>query len=179
MVFIVGKSGAGKSTLLNIIGGLDKMDDGEIIIDNHSTNDFSKNDFDAYRNYHIGFIFQEFNLIDDLTVKENIALALKIQTKKSDTTTIDEALKLVNLEGLGYRSPKELSGGQKQRIAVARALVKNPNIILADEPTGSLDAETRDDILGLLTALNKEGKTIVIVTHDDTISMRCHKTINL
>ncbi len=166
MVFIVGKSGAGKSTLLNIIGGLDKMDDGEIIIDNHSTNDFSKNDFDAYRNYHIGFIFQEFNLIDDLTVKENIALALKIQAKKSDTTTIDEALKLVNLEGLGYRSPKELSGGQKQRIAVARALVKNPNIILADEPTGALDSNTGYEIMSSLKNLSKD-KLVIVVTHDE------------
>ena len=166
MVFIVGKSGAGKSTLLNIIGGLDKMDSGEIIIDNHSTNDFSKNDFDAFRNYHIGFIFQEFNLIDDLTVKENIAIALKIQAKKSDTTTIDEALKLVNLEGLGYRSPKELSGGQKQRIAVARALVKNPNIILADEPTGALDSNTGYEIMSSLKTLSKD-KLVIVVTHDE------------
>ncbi len=166
MVFIVGKSGAGKSTLLNIIGGLDKMDSGEIIINNHSTNDFSKNDFDAYRNYHIGFIFQEFNLIDDLTVKENIAIALKIQAKGIDTTTIDEALKLVNLEGLGYRSPKELSGGQKQRISVARALVKNPNIILADEPTGALDSNTGYEIMNSLKTLSKD-KLVIVVTHDE------------
>ena len=104
IVFVVGKSGSGKSTLLNILGGLDKMDNGEIIIDGKSTSDFSGSDFDAYRNYHIGFIFQEFNLLDDLTVRENIALALRMQAKGHDATTIDEALKLVNLEGLGYRN---------------------------------------------------------------------------
>ena len=147
LVFIVGKSGSGKSTFLNILGGLDQMDSGDIIIGGRSTSDFSKKDFDAYRNYHIGFIFQEFNLIEDISVKENIAIALKIQSKSHDETTIDEALKMVNLEGLGYRTPKEFSGGQKQRISVARALVKNPNIILADEPTGALDSKTGYELM--------------------------------
>ncbi|MBQ8206264.1 MAG: ABC transporter ATP-binding protein/permease [Bacilli bacterium] len=165
IVFVVGKSGSGKSTLLNILGGLDKMDSGEIIIDGKSTSDFSGSDFDAYRNYHIGFIFQEFNLLDDLSVRENIALALKMQAKGHDATTIDEALKLVNLEGLGYRTPKELSGGQKQRIAVARALVKNPNIILADEPTGALDSKTGYDLMSSLKSLSKD-KLVIVVTHD-------------
>lgn len=165
LVFVVGKSGSGKSTLLNILGGLDKMDKGEIVINGKSTKDFSSGDFDAYRNYHIGFIFQEFNLIDDLSVKENIALALKIQSKGHDETTIDEALKLVNLEGLGYRSPRELSGGQKQRIAVARALVKNPNIILADEPTGALDSKTGYDLMSSLKTLSTD-KLVIVVTHD-------------
>lgn len=165
LVFVVGKSGSGKSTLLNILGGLDKMDKGEIVINGKSTKDFSSSDFDAYRNYHIGFIFQEFNLIDDLSVKENIALALKIQSKGHDETTIDEALKLVNLEGLGYRSPRELSGGQKQRIAVARALVKNPNIILADEPTGALDSKTGYDLMSSLKTLSTD-KLVIVVTHD-------------
>lgn len=166
LVFIVGKSGSGKSTLLNILGGLDKMDSGDIIINGKSTHDFSSSDFDAYRNYHIGFIFQEFNLIDDMSVKDNIAIALKIQSKGHDLTTIDEALKLVNLEGLGYRSPKELSGGQKQRIAVARALVKNPDIILADEPTGALDSKTGFDLMSSLKSLS-ENKLVIVVTHDD------------
>ena len=165
IVFVVGKSGSGKSTLLNILGGLDKMDSGEIVIDGRSTSDFSGSDFDAYRNYHIGFIFQEFNLLDDLSVRENIALALKMQAKGHDATTIDEALKLVNLEGLGYRTPKELSGGQKQRIAVARALVKNPNIILADEPTGALDSKTGYELMSSLKSLSKD-KLVIVVTHD-------------
>ena len=166
LVFVVGKSGSGKSTLLNILGGLDKMDCGEIIIDGNSTNDFSASDFNAYRNYHVGFIFQEFNLIDDISVKENIAISLKIQSKEHDLTTIDEALKLVNLEGLGYRSPRELSGGQKQRIAVARALVKNPRIILADEPTGALDSKTGYELMSSFKTLSKD-KLVIIVTHDD------------
>lgn len=166
LVFIVGKSGSGKSTLLNILGGLDKMDCGEIIIDGKSTNDFSDSDFNAYRNYHVGFIFQEFNLIDDISVRENIAVALKIQSKGHDLTTIDDALKLVNLEGLGYRSPRELSGGQKQRIAVARALVKNPQIILADEPTGALDSKTGYELMSSFKTLS-ENKLVIIVTHDD------------
>lgn len=165
LVFIVGKSGSGKSTLLNILGGLDKMDNGEIIINGKSTSDFSSSDFDAYRNYHIGFIFQEFNLIEDISVKENIAIALKMQSKGHDATTIDEALKLVHLEGLGYRTPKELSGGQKQRIAIARALVKNPNIILADEPTGALDSKTGYELMSSLKTLS-ENKLIIVVTHD-------------
>lgn len=165
LVFIVGKSGSGKSTFLNILGGLDQMDSGDIIIGGRSTSDFSKKDFDAYRNYHIGFIFQEFNLIEDISVKENIAIALKIQSKSHDETTIDEALKMVNLEGLGYRTPKELSGGQKQRISVARALVKNPNIILADEPTGALDSKTGYELMSSLKTLSKD-KLVIVVTHD-------------
>ena len=169
MVFVVGKSGAGKSTLLNILGGLDKDYEGEIIIDGKSTNDFKARDFDAYRNHQIGFVFQEFNLIDDLTVKDNIAIALKIQAKGHDATTIDEALKLVNLEGLGYRTPRELSGGQKQRISIARALVKNPNIILADEPTGAIDSKTGYELMNSLKALSND-KLIVIVTHDNDIA---------
>ena len=166
MIFITGKSGSGKSTLLNIIGGLDSADDGNIIINGRSMKDFSNKEFDAYRNFNIGFIFQEFNLIDDLTVKENIAVALKIQSKNHDLTTIDEALKIVGLEGLGYRNIKELSGGQKQRVAIARALIKNPNIILADEPTGALDSKTSYDLMSSLKTLSLN-KLVIVVTHDD------------
>ena len=169
MVFVVGKSGAGKTTLLNILGGLDTMNEGQIIINGKSTKEFKAKDFDDYRNHQIGFVFQEFNLIDDLTVKENIAIALKIQAKGHDATTIDEALKLVNLEGLGYRTPRELSGGQKQRISIARALVKNPHIILADEPTGALDSKTGYELMNALKALSND-KLIVIVTHDNEMA---------
>ncbi|MCI5745264.1 MAG: ATP-binding cassette domain-containing protein [Erysipelotrichaceae bacterium] len=169
LVFILGRSGAGKSTLLNILGGLDKMDCGEIIINNRSTKDFSSHDFDAYRNYHVGFIFQEFNLLEDVTVKENIAISLKVQSKGLDETSIDEVLKMVNLEGLGYRSPKELSGGQKQRIAIARALIKNPNIILADEPTGALDSKTGYELMSSLKTLSKD-KLVIVATHDSEMA---------
>ena len=167
LVFIVGKSGSGKSTLLNIIGGLDKMSSGEIVIDGKSTTQFSKSDFDAFRNYYIGFIFQDFNLIDEISVYDNISLALKIQAKGHDTNTIEDALKMVGLEGLGYRKPNELSGGQRQRVSIARALVKDPNIILADEPTGALDSKSSRQLLNSFEYLNKElSSTILMVTHD-------------
>ena len=177
LVFIVGKSGSGKSTLLNIIGGLDKMTSGEIVIDGKSTSDFSSSDFDAFRNYYVGFIFQDFNLIDEINVYDNIALALKIQAKGHDNNTIEDALKMVGLEGLGYRKPNELSGGQRQRVSIARALVKgqcqrvaiaralvnNPEIILADEPTGALDSKTGEALILTLKNLSKNKLVIVEV----------------
>lgn len=165
LIFIVGKSGAGKSTLLNILGGLDIMDEGEVYFDGESTKNYTSKDFDNLRNYKIGFIFQEFNLLDDVSVYDNIAISLKMQAKGHDVTTIDEALKLVNLEGLGYRKISELSGGQKQRIAIARALVKNPNIILADEPTGALDSKTGFELMASLKTLS-EKKLVIVVSHD-------------
>ena len=165
LVFIVGKSGSGKSTLLNIIGGLDKMTSGEIVIDGKSTSDFSSSDFDAFRNYYIGFIFQDFNLIDEISVYDNIALALKIQSKGHDNNTIEDALKMVGLEGLGYRKPNELSGGQRQRVSIARALVKDPHIILADEPTGALDSKTGEALIQTLKSLSKD-KLVIVVSHN-------------
>ena len=170
LVFIVGKSGSGKSTLLNILGGLDKMSSGEIIIDGKSTNDFSSSDFDAFRNYYLGFIFQDFNLIDELTVYDNISLALKIQSKGHDNHTIEDALKMVGLEGLGYRKPNELSGGQRQRVSIARALVKDPRIILADEPTGALDSKTGEALIVSLKTLSKD-KLVIVVTHDEEMAL--------
>ena len=170
LVFIVGKSGSGKSTLLNIIGGLDKMTSGEIVIDGKSTSDFSSSDFDAFRNYYIGFIFQDFNLIDEINVYDNIALALKIQAKGHDNNTIEDSLKMVGLEGLGYRKPNELSGGQRQRVTIARALVKDPHIILADEPTGALDSKTGEALIQTLRSLSKD-KLVIVVTHDEEMAL--------
>lgn len=170
LVFIVGKSGSGKSTLLNILGGLDKMSSGEIVIDGKSTNQFSASDFDAFRNYYIGFIFQDFNLIDEISVYDNIALALKIQAKGHDNNTIEDSLKMVGLEGLGYRKPNELSGGQKQRVSIARALVKDPHIILADEPTGALDSKTGEQLILSLKSLSKN-KLVIVVTHDEEMAI--------
>ena len=170
LVFIVGKSGSGKSTLLNIIGGLDKMTSGEIVIDGKSTSAFSSSDFDAFRNYYIGFIFQDFNLIDEINVYDNIALALKIQAKGHDNNTIEDSLKMVGLEGLGYRKPNELSGGQRQRVSIARALVKDPHIILADEPTGALDSKTGEALILTLKNLSKD-KLVIVVTHDEEMAL--------
>ena len=142
MVFLLGESGSGKSTLLNLLGGLDKYDDGDIVLDGVSTKKFSQADFDSYRNACMGFIFQEYNVLPDFTVGVNIALAIELQGRTASSEEIEKILAEVDLTGYGKRRPNELSGGQLQRVAIARALVKNPKIILADEPTGALDSET-------------------------------------
>ena len=165
MVFLLGKSGSGKSTLLNIIGGLDRFNSGEISICGKSSENFSRADFDSYRNTFIGFIFQEYNLLDEMTVGENISLALSLQGRESDKNAVDEILKVVDLEGMADRKPNTLSGGQKQRIAIARALIKEPKIIMADEPTGALDSINGKQIFDLLKELSKR-KLVIIVSHD-------------
>lgn len=165
LVFIVGKSGCGKSTMLNVLGGLDTPDCGEMIIDQKSSLSFKKSDFDSYRNTCVGFVFQEYNLIDDFTVEKNISIALSLQGKKASKDTIDECLKKVDMAGCAKRRPNQLSGGQKQRVAIARALIKDPKIILADEPTGALDSETGSQIMKLLKDLSKD-KLVIVVSHD-------------
>ena len=165
MVFLLGKSGSGKSTLLNVIGGLDSYDEGEFSIMGKSSKDFVGSDFDAYRNTFIGFIFQEYNVLDDFTVGANIGLALELQGKKATGEAIEEILAKVDLVGYAHRKPNELSGGQKQRVAIARALVKEPQIIMADEPTGALDSNTGKQIFDTLKALSKD-KLVLVVSHD-------------
>lgn len=165
MVFLLGKSGSGKSTLLNLLGGLDKYDDGEIIIKGVSSKEFNQSHFDSYRNTYVGFIFQEYNVLQDFTVGANIALAIELQGRKATDDEINNILKEVDLEEFGDRKPNELSGGQKQRVAIARALVKNPQIIMADEPTGALDSNTGKQVFDTLKRLSKE-KLVVVVSHD-------------
>ncbi len=165
MVFILGKSGSGKSTLLNVMGGLDSYDEGEFIIKGKSSKDFGGSDFDAYRNTFIGFIFQEYNVLDDFTVGANIGLALELQGKKATDEAVNNILAQVDLLNYAKRKPNELSGGQKQRVAIARALVKDPQIIMADEPTGALDSNTGKQIFDTLKELSKE-KLVLIVSHD-------------
>lgn len=165
MVFIVGKSGSGKSTMLNLLGGLDTVSSGELLINCKNISKFKNKQYDAYRNTYIGFIFQEFNILEQYNVYENIELALRLQNKKETKENIDILLKKIGLEGLGQRKINELSGGQKQRVAIARALIKNPKIILADEPTGNLDQISSKQIFDLLKEISKE-KLVIIVSHD-------------
>ena len=165
MVFLLGKSGSGKSTMLNLLGGLDSYDDGEIIIKGISSKDFSQQRFDSYRNTYVGFIFQEYNVLEEFTVGANIALALELQGKAATDEELNSILRAVDLEGYGSRKPNELSGGQKQRVAIARALVKNPEIIMADEPTGALDSNTGRQVLDTLKKLSAE-KLVIVVSHD-------------
>ncbi len=166
LVFILGKSGSGKSTLLNVIGGLDKYDDGEVIINGKSTKEFKEKDFDAFRNTYMGFIFQEYNLLENYSIEQNIKLPLELQHKEVTEQAIQNALKQVDLEDISKRKTNELSGGQKQRVAIARALIKNPEIILADEPTGNLDTGTSEQIWNILKNLSKD-KLVIVVSHDD------------
>ena len=164
-VFLLGKSGSGKSTLLNAIGGLDSFNSGEIIIKGKSSKDFSQSDFDSYRNTFIGFIFQEYNILENFTVQKNLALALELQGKKATKEEINRLLEQVDMLDYAKRKPNQLSGGQKQRVAIARALIKNPEIIMADEPTGALDSNTGKQVMETLKELSKE-KLIIVVSHD-------------
>ena len=169
LVFILGHSGSGKSTLLNLLGGLDAPTEGELLVEDVSSRDFKQADFDSYRNRYVGFVFQEYHLLDDYTVADNIALALELQgdlTPEERQQKIAAALSQVDLAGYGDRNTGELSGGQKQRVAIARALVKDPPMILADEPTGALDRKTGRQLFDLLKAISKD-KLVVVVSHDE------------
>ncbi|WP_323847668.1 MAG: ATP-binding cassette domain-containing protein [Phytoplasma sp.] len=165
LIFLLGKSGSGKTTLLNLLGCIDNLDEGDILIHNNSILNFKNVDYDNYRNGNVGFVFQDYNLISDLTVAQNIALSLQLQGKKATPILISEALKNVDLEGHENRFINELSGGQKQKVAIARAFIKNTSIILCDEPTGNLDSETAKNILNFLKKMS-DNKLILIVTHD-------------
>ena len=161
-VFIVGKSGSGKSTLLNMISGVDSFTSGEIIAGGNKFSKMSRKQFDKYLSSYIGFIFQDYRLIDGLTIKQNIELALDISGKKEDVSSY---LEKVDLAGYENKYPTELSGGEKQRVAIVRALIKNPQVVLADEPTGNLDFQSSKKILDLLKEISKT-KLVVIVSHN-------------
>lgn len=166
MVCILGKSGSGKSTLLNLLGGLDQPTDGVITVDGVSMRDFKPSDYDGYRNGHVGFIFQEYNLLDDFNVKDNISIALRLSKNTSIDDKVIDALKQVELsQDYLTRRVGELSGGEKQRVAIARSIVKDSKMILADEPTGNLDSATGESIWNILKRLSKD-KLVVVVSHD-------------
>lgn len=179
LVFILGKSGSGKSTMLNVIGGLDQVDEGEIIIKGKSSKTFKDGDFDNYRNTFIGFVFQEYNLIEDFTLGKNIALALELQGHKATPELVHNILEEVDMVGYENRRVNQISSGQKQRVAIARALIKNPQIILADEPTGALDSGTGKQVLELLKKLS-EDKLVIVVSHDiETANIFADRIIEL
>ena len=170
-VSILGQSGCGKTTLLNIIGGLDKYTSGDLIINNKSTKEFKDRDWDAYRNYSIGFVFQSYNLIPHQTILSNVELALTLSgvSRKERTKRAIEALEAVGLKEQIHKKPNQLSGGQMQRVAIARAIVNNPDIILADEPTGALDTKTSIQVMDILKEISKE-HLIIMVTHNPDLA---------
>ena len=178
---IIGPSGSGKSTLMNIIGCLDRPTSGSVRLDGDDISVLSDKRLSRIRNSKIGFVFQQFNLLSKLTILENVATPLLYSGVKSNER-MQRAAAALEKVGLGERlkhRPTELSGGQKQRAAIARAIVTNPSLILADEPTGALDTATGEMILDLFKLLNSEGRTIVIVTHDLEISEQCRRTIRV
>lgn len=165
MVFVTGKSGSGKTTLLNVIGGLDGIDGGEILVYGKKFSEFSASEYDSYRNTLIGFIFQEYNLLPDYNIEKNVGIADELQGKKTDKEGLERVLSSVGIDSFEGRKPGQLSGGQKQRVAIARALIKNPKIIMADEPTGALDSVTGIQVVEELKRLSKE-KLVIVISHD-------------
>jgi putative ABC transport system ATP-binding protein len=181
IVAIMGSSGSGKSTLLNILGLLDGFDSGEYMLAGESMAGLGERTAAKYRSKFLGFVFQSFNLIGFKTAIENVALPLyyqKVSRKKRNAIAM-EYLKKVGLEDWALHLPNQMSGGQKQRVAIARALVAKPKVILADEPTGALDSTTSREVMTLLREINKEGITIIIVTHEHDIAALCDRTILL
>jgi putative ABC transport system ATP-binding protein len=181
MISIMGASGSGKSTLLNILGILDNYDKGEYILDGTPIRNLNERKAAHFRNKLLGFVFQSFNLISFKNAMENVALPLyyqKISRKKRNMVAM-EYLDRMGLKEWAGHLPSELSGGQKQRIAIARALITKPKVILADEPTGALDSATSQEMMDLLTEINREGITMVIVTHEHDIAARTQKTIRI
>lgn len=177
LAVILGSSGAGKSTVLNILGGMDTNDEGEVIIDEEKISNFSNKELITYRRYAVGFVFQFYNLVNNLTALENIELASEIVENALDAK---EVLKSVGLEHRLHNFPSQLSGGEQQRVAIARAIAKNPKILLCDEPTGALDYHTGKQILKILQDMaRKEGKTVIIVTHNAAIAPIDNRVIQM
>lgn len=180
-VAVMGPSGCGKSTLLNIVGLLDNPSSGKYLLDGKEVGNLKEKDRTLTRKGNIGFVFQSFNLIDELNVYENVELPLiylRIPSKKRKEM-VETILKRMSISHRASHFPQQLSGGQQQRVAIARAVVANPKIILADEPTGNLDSKNGKEVMDLLTELNKEGTTVVMVTHSQYDASFAHRTINL
>ncbi len=174
---IVGESGAGKTTVLNILGGMDTCDEGEIFVDGTDVSKYTRKQLTEYRRNDIGFVFQFYNLVQNLTAKENVEIALQM---KKDAARADEVLEQVGLSERANNFPAQLSGGEQQRVAIARALAKNPKLLLCDEPTGALDYNTGKMILKLLQeACRENGMTVVLITHNQAIAPMADKVIKI
>ena len=174
---LLGPSGSGKSTLLNIIGGIDSPDDGYVAIEGEKMKDMTEKALTRYRRRHLGYIFQMYNLIPNLNVKENIEVGAYLSEKPLE---IDDLLKTLGLYEHRHKLPNQLAGGQQQRTAIGRAIVKNPDILLCDEPTGALDYNTSKDILNLIEEVNhKYGNTVIMVTHNDAIKYMADRVVQL
>ena len=180
-VSIVGPSGSGKSTMMNIIGCLDTADEGEYFLDGQIVEEYSEKELTRIRSKKIGFIFQSFNLIGNLTAEENVELPLIYQrlSKEERKARVEDAFVKVGLSDRRTHKPCELSGGQQQRVAIARAIAARPSLFLADEPTGNLDSATGKEIMGIFRQLNEEGKTIVLITHDDGVARQAGRRIRI
>lgn len=174
---LLGPSGSGKSTLLNILGGIDRADSGDILIDGERMADMNEKALTLYRRRHLGYIFQMYNLIPNLTVRENIEVGAYLSRRPLD---VDELLHLLGLWDHRGKLPNQLSGGQQQRASIGRAIVKNPDILLCDEPTGALDYKTSKEILKLIETVNqKYGNTVIMVTHNDAIRLMADRVVRL
>ena len=178
---IMGASGSGKSTLMNVLGCLDQPTGGRYLLDGVAANELSDEELSRFRGEKIGFVFQAFNLIPQLSIEENVAVPLFYQGvhKRVRVRRAVETLGLVGLDNRVGHKPRELSGGQQQRVAIARALVTNPVILMADEPTGNLDSKTGEQILSMFEDLHANGMTIIMVTHDDSVADRCERVVRL
>lgn len=181
LLAVVGASGSGKSTLMNIIGLLDKADSGTYCLNGRNVSDLTDDESAHLRNRHIGFVFQQFNLLPRFNAMQNVALPLTYRGLPEEEIEhqVVLALKRVGMESYQRHRPTQLSGGQQQRVAIARALVTQPQVILADEPTGALDSRTGAEVMNLFLALHAEGKTIILVTHDEHIASQCKKRLTL
>lgn len=179
-VAIIGKSGSGKSTLLHMIGGLDEPTGGTVYVDEKNLASMNKEQLAIFRRRKVGFVFQNYNLVPDLNVYENIVLPIELDGRHIDRAYVDEILELLKLEEKREALPRTLSGGQQQRVAIARAIASKPAIILADEPTGNLDTATSHDVMGLLKIVAKQfQQTLILITHDNDIAQMADRIIHI
>ena len=177
---IVGTSGSGKSTLLHMLGGLDTPTGGSVVVDGQSLGNMSRSELTIFRRRKIGFIFQNYNLIPNLNIYDNIVLPVELDGRSADRQYLSNIVSILGLEGKLDRKPNKLSGGQQQRVAIARALITKPALILADEPTGNLDSRTSQEVVGLLQATGRKfHQTIVMITHNDEIAQIADRTIRI